>query len=92
MLVAPAGPFTVSNTFSTNQFGEVGLAAGTDPLRQPTDVALPGSPEAAAVAADNAARAVALDDGTSTNFLNSANQGSPRRGSRRPPPCAWAPR
>ena len=47
MLVAPTGDFTVSNTFSTNQFGEVGLAAGTEPLRQPTDVAVPGSPEAA---------------------------------------------
>lgn len=73
MLIAPQGPFTVTNTYSTNQYGEVGLAAGTTPLRQPTDVARPGSPEAAAVAADNAARAVALDDGTSLNFLNAAN-------------------
>lgn len=75
MLVTPTGSFTVSNTFATNQFGEVGLAAGTTPLRQPTDAALPGSPEAAAVAADNAARAVALDDGATTNFLNPANSG-----------------
>ncbi|WP_054682849.1 ExeM/NucH family extracellular endonuclease [Microbacterium sp. No. 7] len=75
MLVAPQGAFTVSNTYSTNQYGEVGLAAGTTPLRQPTDLARPGSPEAAAIAADNAARAVALDDGTSINFLNAANSG-----------------
>ncbi|GAA5032184.1 ExeM/NucH family extracellular endonuclease [Microbacterium fluvii] len=75
MLVAPAGEFTVSNTFSTNQYGEVGLAAGSEPLRQPTDVARPGTDAAAFVAADNAARAVTLDDGASTNFLSAANSG-----------------
>ena len=75
MLFAPQGSFTVSNTFSTNQYGEVGLAAGTTPLRQPTDVARPGTPAAAAVAADNAARGVVLDDGASTNFLSAANTG-----------------
>lgn len=75
MLVQPQGDFTVSNTYSTNQYGEVGLASGTTPLRQPTDIARPGTPEAAAVAADNAARAVTLDDGTSINFLSAANAG-----------------
>lgn len=75
MLVQPQGDFTVSNTYSTNQYGEVGLAAGTTPLQQPTDVAAPGSPEATAVTADNAARAVTLDDGTSINFLSTANAG-----------------
>ncbi len=73
MLISPQGAFTVSNTYSTNQYGEVGLASGDAPLRQPTDVARPGTPEAAAVAADNAARAVTLDDGTSTNYLSPAN-------------------
>ncbi|GLJ60186.1 hypothetical protein GCM10017576_03150 [Microbacterium barkeri] len=68
MLVAPAGEFTVSDTYATNTFGEVVLAAGPDPLRQPTDVARPGSPEAEAVAADNAARRVALDDGSTASF------------------------
>lgn len=76
MLIAPQGAFTVTNTYSTNQYGEVGLAAGDTPLRQPTDVARPGSPEAAAVAADNAARAVTLDDGTSLNYLSPANAAS----------------
>lgn len=75
MLIAPQGTFTVSNTYTTNQYGEVGLAAGDTPLRQPTDVARPGSPEAADVAADNAARAVTLDDGATTNFLSPANSG-----------------
>ena len=73
MLFAPAGDYTVSNTYSTNQYGEVGLATGTTPLRQPTDAAAPGSAAADAVAADNAARAVTLDDGATTNYLTAAN-------------------
>ncbi|WP_405372821.1 MULTISPECIES: ExeM/NucH family extracellular endonuclease [unclassified Microbacterium] len=73
MLIAPSGDFTVTNTFSTNRFGEVGLASGTTPLRQPTDAARPGSDEAAAIAADNTARAVTLDDGASTDFTAAAN-------------------
>jgi len=75
MLYQPTGDFTVTNTYATNQYGEVGLAAGTTPLVQPTDAAAPGSADAAAVAADNAARAVVLDDGASTNFLSAANSG-----------------
>jgi 5'-nucleotidase len=72
MLVAPTGDFTVADTYATNSYGEVVLAAGDAPLRQPTDVARPGSAEAQAVAEDNAARRVALDDGSSTSF--SANR------------------
>jgi 5'-nucleotidase len=75
MLYLPSGELTVSNTYSTNQYGEVGLAAGTTPLLQPTEVARPGTPEYDAVVADNAARAVVLDDGASTNFLSAANTG-----------------
>ncbi|WP_263120649.1 ExeM/NucH family extracellular endonuclease [Cellulomonas fimi] len=74
MLYLPTGDLTVTNTYSTNQYGEVGLATGTTPLIQPTEVAVPGSDQAAAVAADNAARGVTLDDGGSTNFLTAANQ------------------
>jgi 5'-nucleotidase len=74
MLLAPTDTFTVSDTYSTNQYGEVGLATGTTPLLQPTDVARPSTPEAAAVAADDAARGVVLDDGATTNFLLAANQ------------------
>ena len=42
---------------------------------QPTEVGRPGSAEAAAAVADNAARGVVLDDGASTNFLSAANSG-----------------
>ena len=75
MVFDPTGTYTVSNTFSTNQFAEVGLAYGDTPARTPTDAAPPGTPDNAAVAADNAARKVTLDDGSSVNFLSAANTG-----------------
>lgn len=77
MLWAPAGKFTVSDNYAVNQYGELTLAAGTEPLRQPTDVAAPGTPENAAVAADNEARQVGLDDGAITDFLKAENQDQP---------------
>jgi 5'-nucleotidase len=75
MLLQPAGDFTVTDNYALNQYGEITLAAGTTPLLQPTEAAAPGTPENAAVAADNAARRVALDDGATTNFLSDANRG-----------------
>lgn len=68
MTISPRGPWTVTDTFTLNRYAEIGLARGTEPLRQPTDVARPG-PAADAVAADNAARRVTLDDGASIDFL-----------------------
>jgi 5'-nucleotidase len=64
--------FTVTDNFDTNRFAEIGLATGDKPLIHPLDVATPGSPEAQAVAADNAARAVTLDDGASSNYTSGA--------------------
>ncbi|ODT36635.1 MAG: multifunctional nuclease/2',3'-cyclic-nucleotide 2'-phosphodiesterase/5'-nucleotidase/3'-nucleotidase [Microbacterium sp. 71-36] len=72
MLLAPQGDFTVTNTYSTNQYAEVGLAAGAGPLRTPTDVARPDTDEYRDVVKDNAARAIVLDDGASLNFLSTA--------------------
>ncbi|HST47566.1 lamin tail domain-containing protein, partial [Jatrophihabitans sp.] len=69
MLYRPTGNYTVTNTFTTNQFGEVGLASGTKPLIQRTEVEKPGPASSSATEADNAARAVTLDDGSSVNFL-----------------------
>ena len=84
MLVEPQGDFTVTDNFDLNSFGEIGLAAGTTPLRQPTDVAppldsTPGADNSAynAVVADNAARRVTLDDGSSMNFLERGEQVDP---------------
>lgn len=75
-LLAPTDAFTVTNVYSTNQYAEIGLATGTTPLVQPTDVARPGTAAYAAVVADNAARGVVLDDGASINFLSN---GSPNQ-------------
>ncbi|WP_245528084.1 ExeM/NucH family extracellular endonuclease [Cellulomonas gilvus] len=76
MLFLPSGDLTVSNTYSTNQYGEVGLATGTKPLLQWTEVADPQDTAAIQdVKADNAARGVVLDDGATTNYLSAANQG-----------------
>lgn len=72
MLLAPQGDFTVTNTYTTNQYAEVGLAAGATPLRTPTDVARPGTQEYNDAVEDNAARAIVLDDGASLNFLRAA--------------------
>ncbi|MGO1834908.1 MAG: ExeM/NucH family extracellular endonuclease, partial [Actinomycetaceae bacterium] len=72
MLMLPTNEFTVSNTYFTLQYGEVGLAAGTEPLITPTEVANPHSdPEGvAAIEADNAARGVVLNDGSSFNLID----------------------
>ncbi len=85
MRFRPTGDFTVSNTFSTNNFGEVGLANGTKPLIQRTEVELPGPAASSPTEADNNARAVILDDGASTNFLATSTSGAVC--GTRPTPC-----
>ena len=78
MLVAPQGSYTITNNYSTNQYAEIGLAADSKPLMQPTNVARPGSAEYQGQLAYNAARRVTLDDGASINFLgNSTNKAIP---------------
>ncbi|SNS59501.1 hypothetical protein SAMN04488107_3098 [Geodermatophilus saharensis] len=66
MLVAPDEDLVVSDVFqlvggAQGGFGELLLAAD-GVLLQPTEVARPGTPEAAAVASDNARRRIVLDD------------------------------
>ncbi|MDR7083740.1 5'-nucleotidase [Arthrobacter ginsengisoli] len=72
MLLTPQGPVTVTDNYSLNQYGEIGLAGGTTPLEQPTAVAPFGSAEYTATVAANAARGIKLDDGATTNFLKDA--------------------
>ena len=72
MLVQLDGAWTVTDNYTTHSFGEIGLAAGPEPLRQPTDVVAPGSPAYAALVAENQARAVTLDDGSSANYTAGA--------------------
>lgn len=74
MLLDPQGAYTVTDNYETNYYGSVGLAAGTEPLVQPTEVADPHDEAAVAkVERDNRARAVTLDDGASTNFSRPSN-------------------
>ncbi|GIM93446.1 ExeM/NucH family extracellular endonuclease [Paractinoplanes toevensis] len=68
MLVAPAGAYTVSDTYYANLYGEIVLAAGSKPARIPTDIARPGSAEALAQKAANANARVLLDDAKTTNL------------------------
>ena len=68
MRVAPVGAYTVSEVFNTNRFGEVVLAAGDEVARIPNDLHRPGTPEAQAVATDNALRRILVDDGKTTNL------------------------
>ncbi|WP_233625089.1 ExeM/NucH family extracellular endonuclease [Actinoplanes sp. ATCC 53533] len=68
MLVAPVGAYSVSDVYNTNRFGEIILAAGNAPARVPTDVARPGTPEAAQVKAANKLGRILLDDGKTTNL------------------------
>ncbi len=44
-LLDPSDAFTVTNTFTTNQFAEIGLATGNRPLISPTEVGAVGTPE-----------------------------------------------
>lgn len=62
MLVTIPTTLTVTENFDLGRFGEVDLSAGGR-LYQPTHVALPGSPEAQQVAANNILRSILLDDG-----------------------------
>ncbi|MGZ4487509.1 MAG: ExeM/NucH family extracellular endonuclease [Nocardioides sp.] len=62
--------FTVSNNYSLNQYAEIGLATGDTPLVAPTEeYDAQDTAAIAAATAANAARAITLDDGSSTNFL-----------------------
>ncbi|MCL3819867.1 ExeM/NucH family extracellular endonuclease [Aeromicrobium wangtongii] len=72
MLVAPQGTFTITNNFATNQYGEIGLAPGSKPFDNPTNVVDPGA-LAQQLQARNDEALVTLDDGSSINFLSTAN-------------------
>lgn len=77
MLIAPQGDFTVTDTYDTNYYASIGLAAGTEPLLIPTEVGRPGSAAYNQTVTDNAARALTLDDGASTNFNSASNKSIP---------------
>ncbi|GGB65157.1 hypothetical protein N798_10795 [Knoellia flava TL1] len=77
MLVQPQGTYTITNNYQLNQYGQVGLAVGDEPLRTATDVVLPGA-AATAYEAENRKKYVTLDDGSSWDYIrNEAAQDSP---------------
>lgn len=63
--------FTVTNNYSTNQYGEIGLATGDRPLISPTEVANPNTDTAGyeKVQQDNLERGLLLDDGSSWDYV-----------------------
>lgn len=67
MLLKP-GVHTVTDNYGLNRYGELGLAPGTEALRQPTDIVSPGSQEQKDMEAANAAKYVILDDGSTRDF------------------------
>ncbi|WP_083652584.1 ExeM/NucH family extracellular endonuclease [Serinicoccus sp. CNJ-927] len=76
MLVQPEGTYTITNNYQLNQYGQIGLALGEEPLYQATDRVLPGE-EAEAYEAANQERYITLDDGSSWDYLrNSTAQSS----------------
>lgn len=77
MLVLPVGRFTITNNYTTNSYGEIGLASGRSALPQPTDVARPGSRAYDRVVASNKRRLVTLDDGASVNYGSGASRNLP---------------
>ncbi|WP_269305069.1 ExeM/NucH family extracellular endonuclease [Aeromicrobium sp. HA] len=78
MLVdATSGTYTLTNNYGTNTFGEIGLAAGDTVLPQPTNEVRPRTSAYDALVAQNAARAISIDDGKSINFTSGANRAIP---------------
>ena len=77
MLVQPQGTYTITNNYGLNQYGQVGLAVGDQPLYTATDVVLPGA-AATAYEAENKAKYITLDDGSSWDYIrNETAQDSP---------------
>ncbi|GAA3060457.1 MULTISPECIES: ExeM/NucH family extracellular endonuclease [Actinomycetes] len=70
MLIDPQGTYTVTDHYTLNQFGEIGIVLGDEPLINPTSAHRPG-PEADAHAEENAQRIIYLDDAATTNFNRS---------------------
>ena len=71
----PTGNFTITDNFPTNSNGELTLAQGDSPLLQPTEIGVPGSVGVRRPwRAQNAARRIILDDGSTTLFLLAPNQ------------------
>lgn len=74
MLVQPEGTYVLSSTHELYNFGSLWLSAGKAAVT-PTEAADAGSADAIAIAADNAARRILIDDGYSIRVDNAAHVG-----------------
>jgi uncharacterized protein len=83
MLVTIAGPLTVQQNFFQARYGQLSLAAGGR-VETPTNRYRPGTPQALALANENARRRIILDDGSTVQNLNPTSylgaNGVPRAG------------
>ncbi|WJY68736.1 ExeM/NucH family extracellular endonuclease [Corynebacterium auris] len=68
MLVRPTGAHTVTDNYTLNTTGDVGLAPGPRAHRTPTDVVEPGA-QAQSLAVANDAEVVYLDDGRTRDYF-----------------------
>lgn len=77
-LIQPASSFTVSDNYDANYYGSFVLAHGEGALKTPTEIAdADDTAGLAAVIAENDARRITLDDGSSTNYNSTANKAKP---------------
>jgi 5'-nucleotidase len=74
MLVQPSGTYVLASTHELFNFGSLWLSAGKAAVT-PTEAADAGSPDAVAIAADNAARRILIDDGYSIRVDAAAHAG-----------------
>ena len=69
MLVRPTGAYTVTNNYTLNNTGDLGLAPGEKAFRNPTDVITPDKAKVAEINAQQASEVVYLDDGRTRNYF-----------------------
>lgn len=78
MLVLPKDTWTITDNYKTNRYGTLSLTPGTEVLRTATDVVVPGA-AAQAYEAENAAKTIDLDDGSTTDLTNFQQNGHKER-------------
>ncbi len=69
MLVTLAGPLSINQNYFQARYGQLTISAGGR-LEVPTNRHRPGTPEAIALAQQNAARRIVLDDGSTAQNVN----------------------
>ena len=79
MLVRPKS-YTVTNNYSLNNTGDLGLAPGEKAFRNPTDVIAPDKDKVAEMNAQQASEVVYLDDGRTRNYFKKTKNAAADKG------------